>query len=153
MSHAKNVFTFKDRSSETSSISVQSEVLDIVNFDLQGGLRTTLEVAINALSLGLQCKREYGNVDILAPSSSNSATGQRELKLEVSYHDTVTFETFTTEIPVADEAVTLLGEDNIDPTDANWIAFKAAYEAFALSPDPRGNAVIVDGGRIVGRTL
>jgi len=149
----KTILSFKDRSSEPSSMSVWVPEINNLNFDAQELLRDALQAAVNGISLGLQCKLEFGNVEQLAPSGSSSATGQRELKLAVNYHDNVTFETFVTEVPVIDEAITLVGSDSVDPANALWIAFVAAFEAYALSPYPRGNAVTIDGGQIVGRTL
>jgi len=76
--------------------------------------------------------------------------GNREDKVELKYHDNVTFKPYTIEVPCRKgDLATNPGSDTIP--DATWAGTKTAFEAYAKSPD--GNAVTLDAVRIVGRNV
>lgn len=74
--------------------------------------------------------------------------GNREDKLELKYHDTVTLVAYTVEVPCRKGLLnTEVGSDLIP--EATYPNTKTAFEAYVKSPD--GNAVVLDAVRIVGR--
>lgn len=83
----------------------------------------------------------------------NDPYAQREIKLLVSYRDTVTSKLYRLEIPGPDlSALAQAGTDVVDHTsNITAAAFVTAFEANAASVD--GNPVTVEGMRIVGRRL
>ena len=92
---------------------------------------------------------QYGDAGTL-PSSPYA---QREIKLLVSYRDTVTSKKYRVEIPGPNLAnLAQAGTDVVDHVN-NIVAaaFVAVMEANAVSPD--GNTIAVEGMRIVGRRL
>lgn len=144
--------SLNDKSAETSTVTVNTAVItDGTDFDNFIAPRDAFSAAINGLSLGTSIKVQYGNCDITATTNTASASGSRELKLLVRYHDAVSFKNYSMEIPAFKESLTLSGSDEIDPSAVEWIAFIAAAEAYALSPT--GGAIIIDGGTLVGRNI
>lgn len=118
--------------------------------DNVGGLRLALG-AITLLNFVRHTvtTEQYADVGTL-PSSPHA---QREIKLLVSYRDTVTSKLYRLEIPGPDlAALAQAGTDVVDHTsNVTAVAFVTAFEQYARSVD--GNLVTVEGMRIVGRRL
>lgn len=150
--------TLLDRSAERSTVQINIPVLTGANIsDFDWSVNTTLLGALAAaLDAITMCNPVRGQV-ALAPVEDDyvkpaNAFAQREIKLLVEYQDEVTKKRYHLAIPGPDwENIEGSDGNYINPLAAKWVAFKAAMEAFALSPD--GNAVTVITGRLVGRNL
>lgn len=118
--------------------------------DNVGGLR----LALGALTL-LNFVRHTVTTEQYADVGSlpSDPYAQREIKLLVSYRDTVTSKLYRLEIPGPDlSAIAQAGTDVVDHTsNVTAAAFVTAFEQYARSVD--GNLVTVEGMRIVGRRL
>jgi len=153
---AVNTFTYKDYSSESSVVSVESTALTAANFDAQETLRAALETAMETILIGVLQKTSKGNRTDESADLPASSAAQRENKFLVSYHDD-TFPTrkLSIELPCPDvenEDYFLGNTDLIDLEDTDIAAFVTAFEAFVLAPWT-GNAVSVDKITLVGRKL
>lgn len=122
-------------------------------------LATDYEEAVQDIILGVEAKKKlvaYENLDIAIPTNGNA---QIEMAWVVHYHDAEEFfdaptnsifnENFgvpeTIRIPTPDAGTTALRQPNSDLADmshAKWVAFKAAFEGFALSKG--GGDVVID---------
>jgi hypothetical protein len=147
--------TFIDHDGERSSVSVRGTALTSVNYDAQEALWDTLRAAIGALTDGANVAvHTFGNFEKLQISNSSSEWCQRENKWLVQYHDQVTLDRYTIEIPCADLENHLDANDPVhaDIGDAAQVdAFITAFEAYVLSK--AGNAVTVDEITAVGRNV
>jgi len=147
--------TFLDNSGEKSTVGLHIADVTGANFDTlldgPGSIPLALSVAIPALSLCNDVKHEVA----LAPWRAVEelpvdSYAQREMVLVVTMQDNVTFKKSTISIPGVNwDALGSIGSDLVNPLAVTWIAFVAAMEANALSPD--GNAITVIGGRRAGR--
>lgn len=149
-------FTFLDRSGENSRVDIP--VADVTAANINAILATAdqdtvggLGESIAALSL---CTLTYHDLNVgkVADNTGQPASpwAQRESGLMVTYQDSVTNRLYRITIPGGDRAtLEIAGSDNVDTTDAGWIAFVTAFEAIAVSQDD--NPVTVVGGRFVGR--
>jgi len=156
MASAVNI-GFVDHSGERSATRVYLTQMDDTNFNLVAGNSVLgqavfdLRAAISAITLcnltGVSVMAvDYPETDV----NPASVWAQRELGLRVFYTDTVNGKKYHITIPGPDLVkLAELGTDNVDPQDADWLAFVAAFELHARSPD--GNAVEITAGRIVGR--
>ncbi len=145
-------FGYNDVSRERSTMTVHAIAIDAGNEGVQSGLRDDLHTATSALSLGIEVSEQWGNRDQIAGNSSMSASGHRELKIDFTIEDNVTFKTYHVEIPVADgDAFIIAGSDDIDMANATVIAWVDAAEAYVVSPYPAGNPISVLSGKVVGR--
>lgn len=79
-----------------------------------------------------------------------SEDAQREAGLRIFYHDTTTNKKYHLTIPGPDKSLmAVAGTDRVDWAGTEMAALETAFEANVLSPE--GNAVSIDGGRLVGR--
>lgn len=144
--------TFIDYDNEAANMRFPTPVLTALNWATQATLRGDFLIALANMHVGVRRASRYGTREIVGtgPSADNSA--QRELKMLVRYHDTVTSKVYTVEIPCPEL-------DYLDPADrahfnledVGFGAFVSAFEGFVLSPDL--NAVSVDECTLVGRRL
>lgn len=149
-------YVFLDKSLEKSSCDIYIPALTAVNIaaSLDKVNPTTageLGILLQGLSL-CTCIGESVSAaeNKFAQTTPGDNYAQREMGLLVTYSDTVTGKSYRMTIPGPDWGnISANGTDLVDGVDAEWTAFKAAFEAFAVSPD--GNAVTISGGRLVGR--
>jgi len=145
--------SYKDYSKETSHLRLFVTTLTAGNLAAQVALHTTLFDALNALTLGLEQKRQtLLSKSIVNVTPATSPLAQRENKWLLKYHNGTTRKTFVAELPCADLSLLGNNSDFIDQTGAEWIALKSAFEAVVVDPDD-GGAVILDDAEFVGRNL
>lgn len=78
--------------------------------------------------------------------------GNREDRWEYTYHDTVTLEPYTGELPCRKNTILPPTEsDKVLLTAAPWANFKTKFEAFVRSPD--GNPVVLDNVKLMGKNV
>lgn len=148
--------TFLDESGEKSSVDYYipaltagniAASLDEANPSTAGSTSATLS-SLSACTYIAESVSAGDNK--FAQTPPGNVMAQREIGLLVTYSDSVTGKAYRITIPGADWAnIGLSGSDTVDPANASWVAFKAAFEGHAVSPD--GNAVTISGGRLVGR--
>lgn len=118
--------------------------------------------AVNAITLGVLVKSRFFYENIVNPVDlAASASAQRENKLLVRYHDSVTLAKATITIPTIDLPNLVFETDAGDyVSKALWAAggavmtdFITKFQAFVRVPLPgvAGNAVVVDSLEYVGR--
>lgn len=156
MSVTKVSLTFLDASGEKSTVQYCAPALSALNIasisdNADYGVAATLAANIASLSLCTPISAQIaGEIAKSAQTPPGSNYAQREIGLLITYSDNVTGKTFRLTVPGPDWAnMGLAGSDQIDPADAAWLAFKADFEAGAVSPD--GNPVTVVSGKLVGR--
>lgn len=147
-------FDIKDYDGESGNHRFETAALTAANWSAQATLRGDYAIALNNIILGVRARYRYGNRTILSTSPASSQNAQRELRMLVQYHDTVTGDALKPlELPCPDLA-------NLDPGDHSHFyigdtgeidALVAAFEAYVVSP--AGNAVEVDELTLVGRRL
>lgn len=153
-----------DHNSEGSSLSVITDNLTAANFAAKLAQFQTLLATVQGISLGTfnqATLTAYTQRGLATPPAD--ANAQREKKWLVTYEDTTQYfdpptnaivnngfgKTFTAEVPCADLSKLQPNSDLADLTDADMVAFIAAFEAFALSP--YGGSVNILQIRYVGR--
>jgi hypothetical protein len=142
-----------DYSGEATTHGFRTTELNDTNIVAQQGLRDAYLSAVGDISNGTRGKHQLGNV-IRTGNGPGPAGSYRELKLLVTFEDTVTYRLGTVEIGCADLAAITLKEnsDEVVLDDAGVMAaWVSAFEAFALSVD--GNPVNVRRAMVVGRSI
>ena len=135
-----------DFDGQRRQFSFPTDVVTAANHDAQKTLHAALVAAIDAVTLGNTDFEEYvadreSIRPIILPAA---ATAQVSIQWIVTYVDGVTGAVANVRIPCADltDVTLLAAASNLwDPTDALWIAFVTAFEAYVLSEE--GNAVTV----------
>jgi hypothetical protein len=149
---AKMVLSYVDHSEEPCTSSFTGADLTAANFDAQIALQDALKTALFGIVLHQPYKDTRVAYQTLAskdPPADSDA--QRERKWVISYEDTVTFERYTVEVPMADLTLLDGNTDQADLDNATVAAFVTAFEAYQLSPN--GNAVEIKKITHVGRRL
>ncbi len=126
--------------------SFPTDVVTAANHDAQKTLHDALIAAIDDVSLGNTDFEEYvadreSIRPIILPAT---ASAQINIEWVVTYVDGVSGAVANVRLPCADITDTTLfaASSNLwDPTDAKWVTFVAAFEAYVLSE--AGNAVTV----------
>jgi hypothetical protein len=148
--------TLIDYSNEKSSWRVALVDLTAGNVAAQQMLITALASAVDAISLmNIISNTTTFSENKTAASIPTNPLAQRENKWLVRYHDTVTNLKYQVEIPGADLSLlsTTPQSDYMDPGSAEYLAFKAAFDAVVKSPANSSNGVAVDSLQFVGRKL
>lgn len=144
-----------DHSSEIGRSKLHITQLTAGNIVATLALVDTLNQTLDAI---LQGTRSHTRVVALdTPGSQTPPAGndaQREAKLMVRYQDSTTMQIYRAEFPCI--LWTILNDagptgDYVDPDNAGWQAFVAAFEAVVKSAD--SNAVTVLDGQYVGKRL
>lgn len=141
----KLAFNTIDQSSEPTHFSIS--LADVVALDPVPAGVTNL---ITALDTELVNWTPISYSETITRRLGNAAVGEsnREDKVELQYHDAVTFKPYSVEVPCRKGTLaTTPGTDLIPP--ATWATTKTTFEAIAKSPD--GNAVVLDAVRLIGR--
>lgn len=152
---ARAVMTLIDESLEKTTVAVNSAALSAGNFAAQETAWTALRTAMQALTLGGTVQHSLGQFTPLSYVVPTDPFAQREMKWLISYTGDTSGKTFQIELGTADigNGHKVAGSDRADLTDADWVAFITAFEAFVRSPDDIAEAVTVTGARFVGRNL
>lgn len=143
--------TIKDYSNEDSTTTVNTKSLtDNVAYE---AARDAFNTAVDNITSGRLAAYTESNIVRLSNQPAIDSSSARELKVLVSYEDTVTFKKFSVTVPTfRPSLVTMMaGTDLVDITAGSAAAFVTAFEAFVNSPD--GNAVSVISMRLVGRNI
>lgn len=151
--------SLRDHTRELASHTFPITQLTAGNFVAQLALGAAYEAAVDAVTLGVQAKQKmvaFENLDVSVPANGNA---QVEMAWVVHYHDNEEFfdpptnsifnENYgvpqTIRIATPDAGTTALRQPNSDLADmthASWVAFKTAFEDFALSQG--GGDVVID---------
>lgn len=143
---ANLICTYKDYGApgETTTLTFTGADLTAGNIVAQSAAADTLRQAAEALMVEapIQKRQFVAWVNDTKVAAADPHT-QREIKWRVRYHDAVTGKPQSLEIPLADLAkLDPNATDRILMTDADVLAFIAAFEAYQLSD--AGNATVVD---------
>ena len=143
---AYTTIKFRDYDSDLKQISIRSaEVTASANYAAAFTAHLALTDAIADVVLGNMAVNAYTPRSIEVTAAPASPVAQTNVQWLVTYHDDVDLHKETLSIPTADIATAALRLPNSsqhDPAHASWIAFKAAFEAYAVSN--LGNAVTID---------
>jgi hypothetical protein len=146
--------SFVDYSGEKASMRLAITDLSAGNVAAQAALLSTLNAAINAVTLMPESRTTVLFSDIVSgvaiPSDPDA---QREKKWLVRYHDAVNGQKFSVEIPGSDLSLlsTAPQTDFMDSSLGAFTDLKTAFEAVVKSPNTVANAVIMDSLEYVGR--
>lgn len=135
-----------DYDGQKRQYSFPTDVVTAANHDAQKTLHDALLAAILSVTLGNLDFEEYvGDRESIRPISLPSvAAAQINIEWVVTYVDDVSGAVANVRIPTADitDTTLFMPASNIwDPTDAAWVAFVSAFEAYVLSE--AGNAVSI----------
>lgn len=126
--------------------SFPTTVVTAANHDAQKTLHDACIAAIDDVTLGTTDFEEYvADRESIRPLIlPAAASAQVNIQWVVTYVDAVTGAIANVRLPCADITDTTLfaaGSNEWDPTDAKWVTFVSAFEAYVLSE--LGNAVTV----------
>lgn len=148
-------YTYMDESKESTRINLS---LAAIADDGSNWATVITNVASNlallgtALSTMTDCDEYKSQISIVvaksAPTYPTEATAQREFVARMTYSDNVTGALYRFDIPGPGD-IFVAGTDEVDLTSVGGLAFKAAFEANAVSPV--GNAVTLLRGKRQGR--
>lgn len=142
--------TYEDYTGEVSPVRFLAQAMTAANHDAQVANAAALADAIATITRGLKTKVTQGNVNDILVGTNDDPEAQREEKWLGFYLDGTTGKEWRFELPCA--LMSKLDPNSrhqIDMTDADVIAFKAAFEAYVRSPD--GNTVTLQRMIHVGR--
>lgn len=149
-------YSQNDYSGEGTVMTVSVPDITAANFDAQETLHAALETAIELVVIGAKVKRQKIIEDLGAGGFASDTEAQREAKWLVSYHDdSFPARKLSVELgcaDVIDPDLLVQNSDMADLTDADWVAFIAAFEAVVVAPYT-ANAVTIDRITLVGRNL
>lgn len=135
-----------DYDGQKRQFSFNTDIVTAANHDAQKGLHDALVAAVADVTLGALDFEEFvGDREQIRPVvKAAQASAQVNVQWVVTYVDSVNTSVYNVRVPTADITDTTLFATNSnlwDPSDAKWVTFIAAFEAYVLSPD--GNAVTV----------
>ncbi len=149
-------YSQNDYGGESTVMTVSIPTITAANFDAQETLAAALETAIELVVIGAKVKRQKIIEDLGAGGFAADTEAQRESKWLISYHDdSFPARKLSVELGCADlidEDLLVDNTDMADLTDADWVAFVTAFEAFVVAPYT-ANAVTVDRITFIGRNL
>lgn len=145
--------TFIDQSGKSSVQRLASITLTALNFNAQAAAAGLLLADTVVLSKGTLTKSLLGNLQSTTNPALPAAPASRSNKFAVTYIDTTSGDTYTTQVPVADpSAVTFLaGTRLVDLGVAPASTYKTDFEAFVQSEE--GHSVTIKQMRWVGRHI
>jgi hypothetical protein len=148
-------YSYVDESKETTRIalSLPAILADGTNWDsVISDVGSNLKLLGTALSTMTLCDEFKSQVSIViaksAPSYPTDAAAQREYVARFTYSDNVTGTLYRFDLPGPGD-IFIAGTDEVDLSSVGGLAFKAAFEANAVSPV--GNAVTLLRGVRQGR--
>lgn len=146
----KLTLTYRDYGTpgERSTAQFNGPDMTAVNFDAETALQVGLFMTLEAILIGTAVKAVTVVKEVPYPDNQPaSAFAQRENKWLVRYKDTVTGDKASLELPTADlDLLDPTAEDRADMSNADIVAFVAAFEAYVLSPGTgtRGNTEVTE---------
>lgn len=141
-----------DYSNEGNSHTVFFDPLLADDLSANAALITAYRTAVDNLTLGSRVSVKAGSEVFEDPQlPAVNPFAQIEMVWEVSIRDNVTGSVNTMTIGTADltGSVLVAGTDDADLTDAKWIAYANAFNAFGRSP--KGNPATFIGAKFAGR--
>ncbi len=149
-------YSQNDYGGESTVMTVSIPTITAANFDAQETLHAALETAVELVVIGAKVKRQKIIEDLGAGGFAGDTEAQREMKWLVSYHDdSFPARKLSVEMgcaDVIDPDLLVANTDLADLTDADWVAFIAAFEGVVVAPYTE-NAVTIDRITLVGRNL
>lgn len=137
-----------------SSFGVTSVTGTAGNLTAELALAAALSSAVENLTIGHLDKYGYTIPVLDNPITPSNVYAQREMKWLVSYTGDTSGKTFQVEIAAPDlTGNTIANTDMADLTSTDWVAFIAAFEDYARSPDNGTETVTVVSAKIVGRNI
>lgn len=138
--------SLRDWDGQNRQFSFDTDIVTAANHDAQKTLHDALIAAIADVTLGALDFEEYvaDREEIRPVVSAAVAAAQVNIEFVVTYVDDVNSSVIHVRIPTADVTDDTLFMPNSplwQPTDAKWVEFISAFEAYVLSPD--GNAVSI----------
>jgi len=135
-----------DWDGQKRQFSFDTDVVTAANHDAQKTLHDALIAAVADVTLGALDFEEFvaDREEIRPVVKAAVAAAQINIEFIVTYIDDVNSAVMHVRIPTADVTDDTLFMPNShiwDPTDAKWVAFISAFEAYVMSPD--GNAVTI----------
>lgn len=150
----RNQFQIRDYSNELSSFAVTSVTGNAGNLTAQLALQAALSSAVENLSIGHLDKYTYVIEGLNSPITPTNVYAQREMKWLVSYMGDTSGKLFQIEIACPNMTDNVApNSDLADLTSTDWVAFIAAFEDYARSPDNGTETVTVTAARLVGRNI
>ena len=147
--------TYRDAGNEDGRFRCYGALLTTGNIVAQTTAFNALLAAMDALTLGVRVKSNYGNeTDYAYTQPTNGAA--RELKLFIQARDDTNGQLVTCSLPTLDPTlpdyvININAKDVIRIDSPSEITdFVTAFEAFAINPRT-GNALVVQGLKVVGR--
>lgn len=130
-----------------ASLPVDDAIIDANITDIFGGVEAVIVGNTGQATLDLATPKDAG------PGGNAAAkTAQIELKWLLQYHDAVTLDEHTLEVPCADASLLSAGTENMDLGAGAGATLKTEFEATAIAP-VTGNAVVLDEAVLIGRNL
>ncbi len=147
--------SLRDHGGEVGNFGVYGLLLVEEDFDANVALATAFVADLEAATLGVTVKWNYGNEVIVNPiDKAASASAQRENKLLVRYHDVTTLEKMTATIPtISLPSLVFLSEANdfVSMATPSFITdLVAGWELFVVNPRTN-NLTNIDSLEFVGR--
>lgn len=135
-----------DWDGQKRQFSFDTDVVTAANHDAQKALHDAFIAAVADVTLGALDFEEFvaDREEIRPVVKAAVAAAQINIEFIVTYIDDVNSAVMHVRIPTADVTDDDLFMPNShlwDPTDAKWVEFISAFEAYVLSPD--GNAVTI----------
>lgn len=145
--------TYIDQSAKASVQRLAATTVTVANFTAQQTAYGNLLTATDALSAGVRSKSLWGNLTSNSSPVPPAPPASRSNKFAVTYIDTTSGDTYTTQIPVANpSAVTFLaGTRLLDPSMTPYSTYITAFQAVVQSEE--GHAVTIKQARWVGRHI
>lgn len=139
-------FSYADYDNQKRQFSFPTTVVTAANHDAQKTLHDALKAALASVTLGnINFEEFVGDRESIRPLVLPVvAASQVNVQWVVTYVDDVDGTIANVRIPTADitdDSLFAAASNLWDPTDAAWIAFVTAFEAYVLSE--AGNAVTV----------
>lgn len=137
---------YMDFDTDKTQISVLTSDASAASYAAKLADADALSAAIDAVTLGTKFLSAYTADEnrVANPAPPANGFAQSHTRWLVTYRDSINAHDETLSIPTADlgaAGLLLPNSDRADMTAAEWVAFVAAFEAFAVSQD--GNPVTV----------
>jgi len=141
-----------DQTRETQEHFLFNPQMDAGNITAQSALNSDYVTALADIILGniIEQQTVADQMTEEPPTPATDPVAQVELAWLIGYRDTVTdeYDEFRIATPNMDASLRFSFSDIADLSQTAWVAFKAAFEAAALSKD--GNPVELIGAILVG---
>lgn len=155
----KSTIKYGDATQENSTMEIYNAAVTALNIAAFLADFGDLQLATDAITLGTRRQQSWiGDLTTVSNAYPTNPAAQRESKLFVKYKDTTTEKEYTLTVPTVDFSKLVfvpLGGDAVQfagaSANADIVAWVAAFETIARSPDNDAHNVQVIGMRYVGR--